>query len=113
MTAVDFIARLIVIEKKDATKWSEDSTQQHADALPSPFDQDTPRDELMDEKTVSDVQAQHTTSTANHSQHGPRSVEKVSQLRSIYFLLRSPRAIAALLNTFIFGYVTWRYRSRS
>jgi DHA1 family solute carrier family 18 vesicular amine transporter 1/2 len=108
MNAVDFIGRLIVIEKKDVAKWSDENVQSITVGAGTSFNQGIPRDrpdEPIEEKK--DEAAQHTTSTADHSQHGgpalPCDVKKVSQLRAVCMLLRSPRAIAALLNTFIFG----------
>ena len=108
MTAVDFIGRLFVIEKKDAVKWTDGNTRKSTVDHSLSLNQDLPcnrSDEPADEKT--DDAAKHTSPTVNRLQHEgsalPSDGEKTSQLRAICMLLRSPRAITALLTTFIFG----------
>lgn len=106
MNAVDFIGRLIVIEKKDAAKWSDQNATTDDDPL---FNQGTPHnlpDEKMEEKTDEAARYPTPTTTDPPKQGDPGSpsdIKKISQLRAVCMLLRSSRAIAALLNTFIFA----------
>jgi len=108
MTAVDFIGRLFVIEKKDAVKWTDENIRKSTIDYSPSLNQDLPcnrSDELADEKT--DNAVQHTLPTVNHLQREgsalPSDLDKTSQLQAVCMLLRSPRATTALLTTFIFG----------
>lgn len=105
MNAVDFTARLLIIERKDAAKWADQNTWTDPFDYNASFNRAVTRsrpDEPIEEKT--DEPAQHPTSTVNDEGPAlPSEVKKVSQLRAVCILLKSPRAIAALVNTFIFG----------
>lgn len=109
MTAFDFIARLIVIEKREAIIWNSHSQltvnaeTSSPHSLPDPESLNVP----IDDKKAISSEGEVIRSSTNEldDQVLPRAHERLSQWRVVVLMVKSPRAMASLGNIFIFAYV--------
>lgn len=101
ITFVDLLARLLIIERKDAIKWGVDPAAytSHSDDNSPPADS---------EAAAVTTEVQHTQSEKPES--SPPSVTPAvtsyTPLGLLWRLLRSSRAMICILNTLVYGYVS-------
>ena len=106
VTAVDLLGRLLIIERSEAMVYIEEPAVPLGEILP---EDTSPIDKPSDSPEVSvpgdAVQTQITVAAVERPSQElyPDEAEPLSLLASLWRLVRSPRAVAVLLSTLIYG----------
>ncbi len=114
VTAVDFVLRCLIIERKTAILYGVDP------AAPPPPSEDVAEEEGIKDETKTGESIAMTVQVGGEQQEGTQLEAQPSELRDqplslfgvLKVFLKSPRAIATIYNTLTYGYVCDWYKSK-
>ncbi|KAF8060998.1 MFS general substrate transporter [Lyophyllum atratum] len=102
VTILDLIARLLIIERKDALKWGVDPKDRDHSKVEEQIDREKPHAELT---PTMDGLKEETSKEPNVDEQSRQRPKPISLLSVIIKLFKSSRAVVAIIMTLVYGIV--------